>query len=158
MEVCIKLGSHGNSCHCRLQSCVGMSKLLCPQSSSAEPGQSPICSALLPSAELTVAAHPSMGCSSRTLGCAHTQLTLCSATSEMLAKHLHCITDIPRGLSVLCLVHTDFLTYFDFLDFQGKSIRTNFICFFPLTTKGAKSFHKMFLSLLPSLFYDCNNC
>lgn len=116
------------------------------------------CSALLPLAQPAqhLAAHHS--CSAQTLGCAHTQLTLCSATSEMLAKHLHCITDMLRGLSVVCLVHTDFLTHIDFLDFQGKSIRTNLICFFPLTTKGAKSFYKIFLSLLPSMFYDCNNC
>lgn len=82
----------------------------------------------------------------------------CNAPSEMLAKHLHCTVGRLRGLSVECPVHTDFPTHFHFLHFQGKFVRTNLICFFPLTTKGATSFYKMLLSLLPNMFYDCNNC
>lgn len=85
----------------------------------------------------------------------HSDTGMCSHTAHTsqfhlrnACKHLHCITDRLRGLSVVCLVHTDFQTHSDFFDFQGKFIRTNLICFFPLTTKGAKSFYKMFLSFI----------
>lgn len=66
----------------------------------------------------------------------------CLQTSALHYRH------IKRLKAVMCPVHTDFVTHFGFLDFQGKSIRTNLISFFPLTTKGAKSFHKIHLSFI----------
>lgn len=121
-----------------------MSQLLCPQSSAA-PVQSHV---LQCPAVLSRTCHGTWQHSTDTGMCSHTAHTLqCYLRNTGKASAFH--------LSVVCLLHTDFLTHFDF---QGKFIRTNLICFFPLTTKGVKSFYKFFLSLFPSMFYDCNNC
>lgn len=79
---------------------------------------------------------------------------LVSSNRDMLSQSyhiqelasLHCTVDMFKA--VMRIGQTDFITNLFFLDFQGKSIRTNPIFFLPLTIESAKSLSKILLSFL----------